>query len=281
MFAKFASNWSNESRKHLATPLFESASRGSDMSEPKELNFFSDIKTYNEGKEWYKQFFVDGKKYNGESSINYTKRHAFSDVPQRIKSTLGTDIKFVYIVRDPVERFTSNFKDSKTYGDIPAHYSINEFVSADLENNPLIKTSMYFYQISCYLEIFDLNNFYFIKSEDLKEDVSREMNRLFGFLKLDSVDVGERKLNQSAEKKYIDQDLSKYFQNDFFKLFKTIMPGSVKRSAINIGKKMVSRSVKFDYNNILKPSNHMRLHEFFLLDMIKFKDLTGIDYTRQ
>lgn len=172
------------------------------MSEPKELDFFSDDDKYEKGISWYNTFFEKGYRYNGESSVNYTKKHRYAGVPTRIKDCLGTDIKLVYIVRDPIDRFQSNFTDSKTYGDIPSSYSINSFIEERLDDNPLLKTSMYYYQIENYLAHFDLSTMYFLKAEDLKQNPQATLDLLFEFLGLESVAIETVTQNQSVSKTY-------------------------------------------------------------------------------
>lgn len=250
------------------------------MSEPKELNFFNNTVNFNKGIKWYLQFFDPKAVYNGESSINYSKAHTFPDVPKRIKTALSEKLKLIYVVRDPVDRLLSNFTDSKTYGDIPVSCSINDFFSGDLNTNPLIKTSQYYYQISQYLRYFDKANIHFIRSEKLKANVQNEMNRLFGFLDLNPVTIEQINLNASADKKYIDEKLKGFLQNGVVKNIKSLLPNVARKKISGFVVKKISKTVADDPKNLLSEVRRESLKNFFQDDMIKFKALTGIDYTQ-
>lgn len=249
------------------------------MSDPKELNFFSNDKNYEKGLSWYSTFFEKGFKYNGESSVNYSKRHIFSSVPPRIKETLSENVKLIYIVRDPIDRFQSNFTDSKTYGDIPSSYSINEFIEAKLENNPLLKTSMYFYQIESFLSHFDLKNMYFLKAEDLKNNPQITMNALFDFLELSPVSVEKVALNQSASKTYYSSNYLKIIHSPFVQGLKSVIPNKLiaslkaSKAVENVSRKKIDRNL-----DMISKQNRIVLKDLLLNDTTKFEELTKIKF---
>jgi len=249
------------------------------MSDPKELNFFSNDENYNKGVLWYSSFFKEGFKYNGESSVNYTKRQIFSSVSSRIKETLPKDVKLIYIVRDPIDRFQSNFSDSKTYGDIPSSYSINEFVETKIENNPLLKTSMYYYQIEAYLSHFVFKNMYFLKAEDLKKNPQAEMNALFKFLELKPTSVEQITLNQSVSKTYYSTKYLKVTQSRWIQGLKRFLPNKViasvksSRAIKNVLKKNIDPAL-----DIISEQNRIVLKNYLLDDMTKFEELTKIKF---
>ena len=174
--------------------------------------------------------------------MDYTKRHRFPEVASRIKECLGTDIKLIYIVRDPINRFQSNFTDSKTYGDIPSSYSINTFIEEKLADNPLVKTSMYYYQIEAFLSCFSLKNIYFLKAEDLKKNPQETMNRLFYFLDLEPVLVTNIVQNQSVSKTYYSTKYLILNQSPLVEGIKRLFPKKV--IAFISGSKIVQTMAK-------------------------------------
>ena len=249
------------------------------MSSPKELNFFNNEENYKKGNSWYSSFFKEGYKYNGESSVNYTKRQIFPFVPSRIMEYLGRDIKLIYVVRNPIDRFQSNFTDSKTYGDIPSSYSINEFIQEKLADIPLLKTSLYYYQIEHYLAYFELKNMYFIKADDLKKNPQRTMDLLFKFLELPSVSVEKIELNKSASKTYYSTRYLELMQSPLIQVLKKIMPhkmiAALKGSQLieNVSKKKIDPDI-----DTISEGNRTVLKNLLLDDMIKFENLTKISF---
>lgn len=249
------------------------------MSDPKELNFFSKEENYKKGISWYHTFFKEGYKYNGESSINYSKRQVFSQVASRMKETLSEDLKIIYIVREPIDRFQSNFTDSKTYGDIDSSYSINAFIEDKSENNPLLKTSMYFYQIEPYIAEFDLKNMYFLKAEDLKKEPQNTMNKLFEFLELDSISIEKKTLNQSSSKTYYSSRFLKLTQSPIFKSIKLIIPNQLIDSLKNSHtlNKLSKKEINPDLD-LISENNRAVLKKYLSEDMSKFEALTNIKF---
>ncbi|NRD20818.1 sulfotransferase domain-containing protein [Winogradskyella eckloniae] len=247
------------------------------MSDPKELDFFSYDKNYEKGLDWYSTFFKPGYKYNGESSVSYSKKHTHPFVPRRINANLGDDVKIIYIVRDPIDRFQSNYTDSKTYGDIPSSYSINTFVASNLEENPFVKTSMYYYQIQEYLKYFDLKNMYFLKAEDLKSEPQTAMTGLFEFLGLEPVSVEEIVLNNSSSKTYYATNYVKVTQSGFVQGLKKLIPSTMVE-AIKGSKaiKNVSRKKIHATKDVLTDENRERLKDFFSEDIKQFEALTNL-----
>ena len=99
---------------------------------------------------------------------------------------LGKDVKMIYILRDPIARFQSNFTDGKTYGDVPPDYSINDF--ALKLDNPYLMTSRYHYQLNFFLNFYPLENILLLTAEDLKENPLKVLNEVSDFLGIEKFD---------------------------------------------------------------------------------------------
>jgi len=87
------------------------------MSQRKEINFFSDIysNNYYKGISWYSNFFI----YSNEEKIKgeITPEYLLDDkAPIRIERNLG-QIKFLVVVRNPVQRAFSAYKKGLREGD--------------------------------------------------------------------------------------------------------------------------------------------------------------------
>ncbi|MCB0704401.1 MAG: sulfotransferase [Saprospiraceae bacterium] len=146
------------------------------MSEEKELDFFVEKKYLEKGIDWYKSQFPGPATIRGESSQNYTKRHHpdYTGIPERIKQIIP-DVKLIYIVRDPVERYRSHYVEN-FYGDSPERIAFNKSIQ-----HPE-KTSLYFYQLSAFLEHFNADQILVVCLEELHQKRLEEMNRIFRFL---------------------------------------------------------------------------------------------------
>jgi len=249
------------------------------MSNPKEINFFSNNENYQKGLSWYSSFFEHGFKYNGESSINYSKRHVFPEVSKRILKDLGKDIKLIYIVRDPIDRIQSNFTDSKTYLDINSSYSINDFIVNKKHDNPFLKTSMYYYQMEAYLSDFEVTNMYFLKADDLKNHPQATMDKLFEFLGLNPVKVELKVMNQSNSKTYVSTRYLKLSQSPILKSLKKLLPEKVLSTIKENGaiKNMAIKTINPDLD-VISPDNRTLLTTYLEDDMAKFEKLTKIKF---
>ena len=66
------------------------------MSSFKETDFFIEERNWNKGINWYSSYFDSSYKINGESSQNYTKKHSFKGVSDKISQHIK-NCKFIYI----------------------------------------------------------------------------------------------------------------------------------------------------------------------------------------
>lgn len=79
------------------------------MSRMKETDFFIETKNWSLGAKWYASQFPKGNRLKGEVSPNYTKSDIFPGVPERLASQ-APEAKLIFIARDPVDRFVSQYK---------------------------------------------------------------------------------------------------------------------------------------------------------------------------
>ncbi len=170
------------------------------MSRPKELDFFSTGRELSAHDiEGYRSRFPADALVRGESSPKYTKRLEYPGVPARIFGVLP-DARFVYILRDPVERIISHYVhtwasrvEGRTFED----------TLADLENNYLVEPSRYFEQLSAFLEYYPLSQIHVTTLERFKTRPERTMREVFDFLGVEnsfvSPDFG--RVQHSSKKK--------------------------------------------------------------------------------
>lgn len=151
------------------------------MSNPKEIHYYSDRGYAKWTSEDYKKFFNSDKKIVGTSPQSYTKCHNkhYQNIPERIyKDT--PEVKLIYIVRDPIERYQSDIFESY-YCDPMVEIKYN------LETDGYIKTSMYGMQLKAFLRYFNMDQIHILSLEDLKSNPLHEMNKIFTFLGLSNM----------------------------------------------------------------------------------------------
>lgn len=160
-----------------------------EMSEPKELFYFVLEKNWALGREWYESHFTSAARIRGESTPGYTQHPYFSGVPERMASVLPNDVKFIYILRDPLDRILSNFRFAYFMDD-----SVAELVRqvTPFETSALVDRSRYFWQLERYFEHFSPDRFLVMDMAKLIADPVPEMARAFRFLGVDDTFASPR-----------------------------------------------------------------------------------------
>lgn len=153
------------------------------MPEEKELHFFVAEKRWGRGRNWYEaQFAAAGDAIAvGEASPNYTKYPVFPGVPERIAKLLP-DVRLIYLVRHPVDRFRSGYLDEVRRG------RQRNPIESTLASNPgYLAASKYAMQLEQYLAHFPRDQLLVITSEDLQRQRVATMRVVHAFLGVDDV----------------------------------------------------------------------------------------------
>lgn len=152
------------------------------MSKPKELHYYADVHYKKWTKEQYMNFFQSDAKIVGSSPQSYTKCHNkyYQNIPERIYRDTP-DVKMIYIVRDPIERYKSHILESY-------HCDPKRDIEYSKEIDNYLKTSMYGMQLEEFLKYFKIEQFHILSLEELKKNPLNEMNSIFTFLELKSMD---------------------------------------------------------------------------------------------
>ena len=140
--------------------------------------------------EKYKKLFnsVDHQKAIGEASVWYLYR---SQAAAKIKHYLP-EVKMIAILRDPVSRCFSDFKQGLTAG-YETRADFHEAVLADQErfqSDPgttfhYVPQGFYYQQLKRYLDVFDRPQIKVYLYEDLKENPKWMLRDIFRFLEVD------------------------------------------------------------------------------------------------
>ena len=245
------------------------------LSDPKEINYFSKDRFYTKGEKWYLAHFDEAKtKAIGEASTSYTSAPNIENAPLRIKTDLGSDIKFIYIVRDPIERMLSHY----------THYIMRgqkiESLDRIIEDktHSIVVQGKYAYQLSLYLAHFDKENFKVITVEQLKKKPVNTMESLYHFLEIAPNATFDNEVHNNntefKEMTHFGKALMQFYNHHFEHL---APPSIVKRT--------LEKLARLGGDTFQKPKlteeQIIELRQFYKDDMIKFKEDWGIDlYSR-
>ena len=249
------------------------------MSEKKEINFFSHNEKYENGVEWYKKFFPLNVKIRGESSQSYSKYHLWENVPKRIYKDLGKNVKFIYILRDPLKRVYSHYNEMQAQNVAPK--SLEEYVLKDLPKSEIVLTSCYKKQLDHFLAYFPLENFKIITLEDLKEDKMKVLNEIFSFLEVENISNEElfSFTRNTSQEKTKQSKISLFLShNSVGKKINRIIPNELKNKlkSRTVSKKILNQ--KINHNIQMPQETEEKLKELFKKDVNELRSLTGLKF---
>jgi hypothetical protein len=159
------------------------------MSSVKEPNFFAPhLNPVHEPRrigrlEQYEELFDPSVAVRGEASTPYSEYPLRQGVPERIRERIP-DAKFVYVVRDPVERTISHY--NHLVASEGERRTLDEAL-ADLSDprSPSICASLYGLQLELYLRQFPQESIMVLDQADLLDDRRAAVRRVFAFLEVD------------------------------------------------------------------------------------------------
>ena len=154
------------------------ARRGVFMSEPKEPNFFSDDDRWANGIAGYAALFEGAGRDEicGESSTHYTKLPTYPRTVERIARHLP-DARFVYVVRDPLDRIVSQSIHEWTQREVR-----EPFAAAVERHSRFVAYSSYAMQLAPYLEHWGRSRLLLVAFERMIARPDDELARICAFL---------------------------------------------------------------------------------------------------
>lgn len=131
----------------------------------------------------YSALFDTRKPIRGESSVSYSFWPYPSGVPELIRAA-APDARFIYLVRDPVDRAISHYNHRRFLGREPR--SLAEVLADPREpEERYLTASSYATQLERYLEHFEGDRFLILEQRDLLDDRDATLAAAFRFLGVD------------------------------------------------------------------------------------------------
>ncbi|MDB4060494.1 sulfotransferase domain-containing protein [Vicingaceae bacterium] len=240
------------------------------MSEPKEIHYYAEETFNSKSLECYQYYFNTNSKIAGTTPKSYTKSHNkfYKNIPEKIfKDT--PEVKLIYIVRDPIERYKSHILESY-------HCDIAEDILYSKESDNYLKTSLYGMQLKEYLRFFKKRQIHVLKLESLEENRLNELNRTFKFLELPTLydmDLFDYVTNTAGTKRTPRILKGNYL----YRIAMRLSPAVAKQ----IGEKLANLFFK---NQLKKPNLSQQETELLIskmqADMIDFYKITGIKFSK-
>jgi hypothetical protein len=146
----------------------------------KEIHFFSRPR-FEKGKEWYESHFsaCSQGKLQGEFSTSYLYSQ---EAAERIHGYYP-DTKIIAILRNPVDRAYSQYRNAIKAGEIPESVSFDAYQKSEPS---VIEQGKYAAQLERYVKYFKKEHMLVLIYEDIEKDPGEFMKRIYAFLGVDT-----------------------------------------------------------------------------------------------
>ncbi|MDT8412942.1 MAG: sulfotransferase [Vicingaceae bacterium] len=225
---------------------------------------------YQEKFNWYNGLFhpTPATKIIGEGSTHYTMRPIFNEVADRIFQ-YNPEMKFIYLMRDPVERILSEYTHNLTK---------NLTIYPDFESE-IKKVSTYcyygkyYYQLKPYLDLFPKNNFLLLSFEEFVADQQACFSKVCQFLNISDLPIKtQAHANASEGKIDVTKSFGGFRKSFLFKILHPLTPKFLVKKIKNTVAKPVTKP-------IFKENLKTQFRDLFVEDILKMEVLIGRELT--
>lgn len=255
------------------------------LPDAKEIHFFDMDENYRRGKEWYwKTAFSQrqDEKICGEFSPSYMY---FDHVPRRILESYGPDIKFIFILRNPVDRAYSHHRMHYLRG-----VEEKDFLQAieaeprrlrlgsqnDQRRYSYISRGQYSKQVKNFLNFFPRQQMYFLLFEEFVRMRATAVDDILRFLGVDVIPLTTTLQSNPANKPKSKIIASVVFKQARWKEFaKPLLPEGWRRKAKQ-KLKLLNQGAAETGELEAKIRKELFL-KYYAADITELEDLTGLD----
>jgi len=254
----------------------------------KEPHFFNFDKNFSKGIDWYSQTYF-GNVSKEKAIIDFTPTYLYSNLcAERIFNCLGPKMKFVVILRNPVDRAYSHYNHSVRDGHEEKSFidAINlepKRIDKFKKNNDFlselrcsyISQGLYFNMLNSYLKYYSINDFLIINfDEEVIKNINKTKTKLSDFLNIDLTDLDFNvHSNKSAKSKnkLIQTLINK--DNILRKVLKFFVPQMSRQILRNRIKNLNKK--EFNYNLISDKKRKIIYDKYFSDDIKKLEEIIG------
>ena len=269
--------------KSGTTTLYDILRQHSEIYIPsfKEPHFFDIPENFDNGLRWYEKTYF--KKVDKKIIADFTPSYLFDEnAPKRIFESLGEDMKFLVIFRNPVDRAYSHYLHSKR-----DDYENEDFEEAlELEVSRLkkykdqsdyllylrhsyLQQGLYSEMLDRYLQYFSLDNFLFIHFEDeFMKDRDFTIRKILDFLKIDNSILLNTDIRSNPSSKEKSRVLNKIIRTRGWlrKVMKFIVPSIQLRQIIR-NRIQRANSKEFKFQQLSQELKSDILEKYFREDI--------------
>lgn len=275
----------------------------------KEPHFFSRDSLYHQGLDCFSRTQYpeySGQRYVLDASVSYLPLHF---VPERIYQALGSDVRFIVTLRNPVDRMESAFKHFRELPERETDRTLREIVPANLTNATLDElleferwgvrkaltdgriigrhetwtrhgfpyryayVGCYSTHLDNYFDYFPRENFLFLTFEDLTQNQQAAMHRVAAFLDLPPEPPRpERSLHSSRIKIYKNKAVGRTMRA-VKRHVKAYVPTGIKYRLADAERRYLLENDAYTF----EPNTYDQLLCIFEQEIDRTNELTGVD----
>jgi len=253
----------------------------------KEIHFFDNNKNFSKGINWYKNYFknIPQDKIAGDITPSYMY---YDYAVKRIHETFGTNVKIIFMLRNPADRAFSEYSYNLSRGLIKEQNFEKalklEFINKDLppfekRYFSFISRGYYGYYIQIFFQYFPDKNLHFVLFEDefLKdpEKCVKELQEFLG-IKYEKLNT-DLKSNTGFVPHYPGINKLIYDPNPIRSVLKKMIPVYTLRKEIKDLVKEINSNKKAKQAKLSKEVKNNLLQEYYQRDIIETEKLISKD----
>ena len=238
----------------------------------KEPHYFSKTPDWKKNIEDYKALYnPSSNQICGEASTTYTFYPRFNkDIWQSLYS-FNPKLKFIYIMREPVDRIVSQYMHDYLRG--RTKESLEEVV---LNQSLYIHITRYFIQIKPFIELFGREKVLLLTFEEFIANKTITLNKIANFLGIDASkypNFDDVHANKSVGSYKRNIKVEKLAQNQFIKTIKSLLPQGI----IKITSDIIHNQTKINLDAKPHVSEEMKkiIYDLLILDIQEIEKLMG------
>ena len=252
------------------------------LTKVKEPHFFDNDNEYVKGYDYYLDRYYKGSetyKIRGEATPNYL--HQGEKVAGRILQDVGSDLKFVVLLRDPVQRAYSHYQHMVRNG--LEQRDFNSALDVDKSRSEIdgwytyYLDGFYYNQLQSWVETFGRERFLFLLSDELSGSPAASLSQIYDFLGVDR----DFQISNLSRKNTQGQSRSKLLmkilntQNPIKAIAKAIVPKSRRRNIETFIRKLNTRRI--ESNDKISADIAATLKQAYRNDILQLEELVSKD----